>query len=62
MPPRWRVKSVTTSVLEYIVHKACVYQTSVAYRRGFKPPEIPKALQNRAELNPNVKNVKNYWI
>ena len=28
---------------------------------GFKPPppEIPKALQNRAKLNPIVKNVKN---
>ena len=23
------------------------------------PPEIPKALQNRAKLNPNVKTVKN---
>ena len=23
------------------------------------PPEIPKALQNRAKLNPIVKNVKN---
>jgi len=28
---------------------------------GFKP-EIPKALQNRAKLNPIVKNVKNCWI
>ena len=26
------------------------------------PPEIPKALQNRAKLNPIVKTVKNYWI
>ena len=26
------------------------------------PPEIPKALQNRAKLNPIVKNVKNCWI
>jgi len=29
---------------------------------GFKPSEIPKALQNRAKLNPIVKNVKNCWI
>ena len=29
---------------------------------GFKPPEIPKALQNRAKLNPIVKTVKNCWI
>ena len=26
------------------------------------PPEIPKALQNRAKLNPIVKTVKNSWI
>jgi len=30
---------------------------------GFKPPpEIPKALQNRAKLNLIVKTVKNCWI
>ena len=28
----------------------------------FKPPEILKALQNRAKLNPIVKTVKNCWI
>ena len=28
---------------------------------GFKPPtEIPKALPNRAKLNPTVKTVKNW--
>ena len=26
------------------------------------PPEIPKAHQNRAKLNPIVKTVKNCWI
>jgi len=26
------------------------------------PPEIPKALENRAKLNPIVKTVKNCWI
>ena len=26
------------------------------------PPEIPKAFQNRAKLNPIVKTVKNCWI
>ena len=26
------------------------------------PTEIPKALQNRAKLNPIVKTVKNSWI
>ena len=37
----------------------------VAYREGGlrgstpSPPEIPKALQNRAKLNPIVKTVKN---
>jgi len=29
---------------------------------GSKPPEIPKALQNRSKLNPIVKTVKNCWI
>ena len=29
---------------------------------GSKPPEIPKALQNRAKLNPIVKTVKNCRI
>ena len=39
--------------------------SAVAYRGGgegfvvFKPPEILKALQNRAKLNSIVKNVKN---
>ena len=29
----------------------------------FNPPsEIPKALQNRAKINPIVKTVKNCWI
>ena len=32
-------------------------------RVGFKPPpEIPKALQNHAKLNPIVKTVKNRQI
>ena len=33
--------------------------------RGVNPPgtpEIPKAFQNRAKLNPIVKTVKNCWI
>ena len=38
-------------------------EDSVAYRGGFQtPPEIPKALQNRAKLNPIAKTVKNCWI
>ena len=37
---------------------------AVAYREGggfggFKPPEIPKTLQNRAKLKPIEKTVKN---
>jgi len=40
---------------------------SVPYRGGRfggsnPPSEIPKALQNRAKLNPIVKTVKKYWI
>jgi len=42
-------------------------QRPVAYRGGggvvqTPPSEIPKALQNRAKLNPIVKTVKNCWI
>jgi len=44
----------------------CNVFLAVAYRGGgfgvFKhtpPPEIPKALQNRAKFNPIVKTVKN---
>jgi len=29
---------------------------------GGSTPQIPKALQNRAKLNPIVKTVKNFWI
>jgi len=47
---------------DYIQH----FLLAVAYRGGgFKPPptpEIPKALQNRAKVNPIVKTVKNCWI
>ena len=46
-----------------------MYGPPVAYRGGFggggqtlPPPEIPKALQNRAKLNPIVNTVKNFWI
>ena len=43
------------------------WQQPVAYRGGgwgvqTPPPEIPKAHQNRAKLNPIVKTVKNCWI
>ena len=39
----------------------------VVYRGGglrgsTHPPKIPKALQNRAKLNPILKTVKNCWI
>jgi len=35
---------------------------TVAYREGGSTPLPPKALQNRAKLNPIVKTVKNSWI
>ena len=55
-----------------ILVKLC--KLSTAYARGqwrteggvwgvqTTPPKIPKALQNRAKLNPIVKTVKNCWI
>jgi hypothetical protein len=48
------------------VHRLVKYPVSLVFatEEGFKPPppEIPKALQNRAKLNPVVKSVKNCWI
>jgi len=46
-------------VIKYLkfVHKICGVPRG--WVGGFKPPEIPKALQNRAKLNPIVKTVKN---
>ena len=42
------------------VYCYCMWYRSVAYPGGgSNPPEIPKALQNRAKLNPIVKTVKN---
>ena len=40
----------------YVAHQWCTEGVGVGV---FKPPEIPKALQNRAKLNPIVKTVKN---
>ena len=40
------------------------WRTEGGFGGGSKPlpPEIPKAILNRAKLNPIVKTVKNYWI
>ena len=52
-------------LLNYSYKHLYTYQRPVAYRRGWglgcstPPPEILKALQNRAKLNPIVKTVKN---
>jgi len=51
----WYVVTIDIAVFQFL---------AVAYRGGgvvggFKPPEIPKALQNRAKLNPIVKTIKN---
>ena len=41
-------------------HKACQWRTEGGWGLNPPPPsEIPKALQNRAKLNPIVKTVKN---
>ena len=48
-----------------IQHIVQTRSQAVAYGGGglfSPPPEIPKALQNRAKLNPIVKTVKNCWI
>ena len=60
-----------TIELEYQYDYTCglilTHYKSVAYRGGGvwcvqPPPEIPKAFQNRAKINPIVKTVKNCWI
>ena len=66
---QWPVISTGEAIL---VHALMAYvgmkvqlHTSVAYRGGGgspPSPEIPKAHQNRAKLNPIVKTVKNCWI
>ena len=59
--------------LQNFYWKKCIdYQYPIQYleysgilRGGFgvfKPPQIPKALQNHAKLNPIVKTVKKCWI
>ena len=47
-----------------LVRPATEMHEPVQWRTGgwfgvFNPPEIPKALENRAKLNPIVKTVKN---
>jgi hypothetical protein len=59
----WRTaKGLQTSELSIVT--LMVSQSAVAYRgRGVfnpPPPELPKAHQNHAKLNPIVKPVKNY--
>ena len=65
----WHKQETLHSWLDYELHGAVWYcSVAVAYSGGgggeFKPPfpEIPKALQNRAKINPIVKTVKNSWI
>ena len=56
---------VGVDILEFLFASRKLVATSSVQREGgfgvFKPPhpEIPKALQNRAKLNPIVKTVKN---
>ena len=60
--------SVSTTVRQNELNKRnvtspCQQFTEGGDFGGFNPPtEIPKALQNRAKLNPIVQNVKNCWI
>ena len=65
------VRPCTCDLVSASLQLGRLSSASVAYRGGRgalgvqtppPPPEIPKALQNRAKLNPIVKNVKNCWI
>ena len=66
--PCWKAKATKYSSRKSHVPKRPenVHMTAVAYRGGAlgcsTPPEILKALQNRAKLNPIVTTVKNRWL
>ena len=56
----WRVLS---GLYRGCIHiEVCLNQWPTEGGRGQTPPEIPKALQNRAKINLIVKTVKNCWI
>ena len=70
---KWKAEKVTKYKTWYSdSSNTCFDDTSrpyeaVAYRGGgvqmsSPPKKIPKALQNRAKLNPIVKTAKNSWI
>ena len=59
MPPHHATPQVQKEYFHQVL--AVVYRQGGAW--GVQtPPEIPKALQIRAKLNPTVKTVKKYWI
>ena len=47
---------------EEVPHNSIQWRTKGVFKPPLPPSEIPKALQNRAKLNPIVKTVKNCWI
>jgi len=64
--------SVLQSTTVFTQHMSSIFDELIAAHSGVPrgrggldsstPPEIPKALQNRAKLTPTVKTVKNCWI
>jgi len=54
-------KLTLTALLQLYYHRTSRFQWRTEGGLGglTPPPEIPKALQNRAKLNPIVKTVKN---
>ena len=63
----WRLKYLSTSYKgssnTFFVKKQCrTERWGGGWGFNSPPPEIPKAHQNRAKLNPIVRTVKNCWI
>ena len=63
-PPRKEHKTTVAMVPQKWERRSALWQwrTEGVGVQPPPPPEIPKALQNRAKLNPIVKTVKNWWI
>ena len=57
--PKTFYRIIVTNILRVLLYKAVSITCSSCAQWRTPPPEIPKAIQNRAKLNTIVKSVKN---